>query len=37
MTVPIKNGFYIKLRANKNLSVKERDISNKKILSLFKK
>lgn len=37
MTVPIKNGFYIKLRANKKLSLKEKDISNKKIISLFKK
>ncbi len=37
MTIPIKNSFYIKLRANKKLSVKEKDISNKKILSLFKK
>ena len=37
MTTPIKNSFYIKLRANKNLSVKEKDISNRKILSLFKK
>lgn len=37
MTTPIKNGFYIKLRANKKLSVKEKDISNRKILSLFKK
>ena len=37
MTVPIKNNFYIRLRANKNLSVKEKDISNRKILSLFKK
>lgn len=37
MTTPIKNGFYIKLRANKALSVKEKDISNRKILSLFKK
>jgi hypothetical protein len=37
MTTPIKNGFYIKLRANKKLSVQEKDISNRKILSLFKK
>lgn len=37
MTTPIKNGFYIKLRANKHLSIKEKDISNRKILSLFKK
>lgn len=37
MTTPIKNGFYIKLRANKKLSEKEKDISNRKILSLFKK
>ena len=37
MTTPIKNSFYIKLRANKKLSEKEKDLSNKKILSLFKK
>jgi len=37
MTVPIKNSFYIRLRANKKLSVKEKDISNRKILSLCKK
>ena len=37
MTTPIKNSFYIKLRANKKLSLKEKDISNRKILSLFKK
>jgi len=37
MTTPIKNSFYIKLRANKNLSLKEKDISNRKILSLCKK
>ncbi len=37
MTIPIKNNFSIKLRANKKLSLKEKDISHKKILSLFKK
>ena len=37
MTTPIKNSFYIKLRANKKLSLKEKDISNRKILSLCKK
>ena len=37
MTVPIKNGFYIRLRANKKLSLKEKDLSHKKILSLFAK
>lgn len=37
MTTPIKNSFSIKLRANKHLSIKEKDISNRKILSLFKK
>jgi len=37
MTTPIKNSFYIRLRANKNLSVKEKDISDRKILSLCKK
>ena len=37
MTIPIKNSFYIKLRANKKLSLKEKDISHRKILSLFKK
>ncbi len=37
MTIPIKNSFYIRLRANKKLSLKEKDISHKKILSLFQK
>jgi len=37
MTIPIKNSFYIKLRANKKLSLKEKDISERKIQSLFKK
>jgi len=37
MTVPIKNGFFIRLRANKKLSMKEKDVSNRKIISLFKK
>lgn len=37
MTTPIKNSFYIRLRANKKLSIKEKDISNRKILSLCKK
>ena len=37
MTTPIKNGFYIRLRANKKLSLKERELSKNKIVSLFKK
>jgi len=37
MTTPIKNSFYIKLRANKKLSLKEKDISQRKIESLCKK
>lgn len=37
MTTPIKNSFYIRLRANKKLSEKEKDISNRKILNLCKK
>jgi len=37
MTTPIKNTFFIRLRANKKLSLKEKDISHRKILSLFKK
>ncbi|MFA6255572.1 MAG: tRNA pseudouridine(13) synthase TruD [Candidatus Absconditabacterales bacterium] len=37
MTTPIQNSFYIRLRANKKLSEKEKDISNRKILSLCKK
>lgn len=37
MTTPIKNGFYIRLRANKKLSIHEKDISQKKIMSLCKK
>lgn len=37
MSTPIKNGFYIKLRGNKKLSLKEKELSQKKIISLFKK
>gem|GEM_PF-1395769 len=37
MTIPIKNNFYIKLRANKKLSLKEKEHANNKIVSLFKK
>lgn len=37
MTVPIKNTFFIRLRANKKLSQKERETANNKILSLFEK
>lgn len=37
MSTPIKNGFYIRLRANKKLSREERDISSRKIESIFKK
>lgn len=37
MTTPIKNTFYIRLIANKKLSVKEKETSNKKIVSLFNK
>lgn len=37
MTTPIKNTFFIRLRANKKLSLKEKDLSQRKILSLFKK
>lgn len=37
MSTPIKNEFYIKLRGNKKLSLKEKELSQKKIISLFKK
>lgn len=37
MTTPIKNTFSIRLRANKKLSLKEKDISQRKILSLCEK
>lgn len=37
MTTPIQNTFYIRLRANKKLSLKEKEVSNNKVLSLFKK
>lgn len=37
MTVPIKNTFAIRLRATKHLSLREKEVSHAKILSLFKK
>lgn len=37
MTIPIKNTFSIRLRATKHLSLKEKEVSHAKILSLFKK
>ncbi len=37
MTTPIKNGFYIRLRANKTLSIQEKDMTKRKILNLFTK
>lgn len=37
MTTPIKNIFHIRLRANKNLSQQEKDLTKKKIISLCDK
>ena len=37
MTTPIKNIFHIRLRANKHLSLQEREITKKKIISLCEK
>ncbi len=37
MTTAIKNGFYIRLRANKALSIQEKDMTKRKIINLFQK
>jgi len=37
MTTPIRNIFHIRLRANKNLSIQEKEITKKKITSICEK